>query len=524
MNLFQAVAAFFESLFNKNSPEIQKKQQLKKLEAEMKAYQPAIFKNGSLLPNFAEAMRIFYENIKPVDDVLATTIGGTNIQRTKRFEHQLVMTGYSDEGQRQLDAVSYEARKKEVAESSMTTSQVFEIQLRRLEKLISELNGESFRKIDKTLASVHQLADLCRFNFVTVLQIFDPSFVPLSRQYTPSYQEIPVERIGNTLEDFYFLVAGLNLTTAVANAVGAIAQLQNKTQDLTSLTENLKKIAYILNHILSPEKLKSLIRFYRKDIAYNPKTAEYKGSARQDFANMLQERFKADEIRIKTELKDEKIRDELSRLFSQDELLTLNGYNEDADRKLKANSPVAFMWIMPLRILKTFLSIYMTDHIKTLLNNIVVEGFFNNPEYKSDFSVAVYAALECSDNVSAFEESFNRGGANDIALLDGYLRDSHRDSDFFKKIKDMVNKINGEANKLITKETNSLNALYKYLGDIIQDAKKPASELISNLKVLMLSSRNGENTDLLMRQYPSWHIFFEIMKNYAIISTKETVS
>ena len=51
--------------------------------------------------------------------------------------------------------------------------------------------------------------------------------------------------------------------------------------------------------------------------------------------------------------------------------------------------------------------------------------------------------------------------------------------------------------------------------------KKPASELISNLKVLMISPRNRDNTDLLERQYPNWNNFFEIMKNYAIISTRE---
>ena len=85
----------------------------------------------------------------------------------------------------------------------------------------------------------------------------------------------------------------------------------------------------------------------------------------------------------------------------------------------------------------------------------------------------------------------------------------------------MISTINAEANKIITKETNNLNALSKQISSILQDAKKPASELISNLKVLMISPRNRDNTDLLERQYPNWNNFFEIMKNYAIISTRE---
>ena len=49
--------------------------------------------------------------------------------------------------------------------------------------------------------------------------------------------------------------------------------------------------------------------------------------------------------------------------------------------------------------------------------------------------------------------------------------------------------------------------------------KKPSSEIISNLKVLMMSSRNRDNTNFLEANYEKWNIFFEIMKNYVIINT-----
>ena len=63
--------------------------------------------------------------------------------------------------------------------------------------------------------------------------------------------------------------------------------------------------------------------------------------------------------------------------------------------------------------------------------------------------------------------------------------------------------------------------MYTEIGELLTDAKKPTSEIISNLKVLMMSSRNRDNTDMLEQQYPNWEIFFEIMKNYAIINIKE---
>lgn len=326
----------------------------------------------------------------------------------------------------------------------------------------------------------------------------------------------------NILEDMYYLIAGLKLSNSTLNALIALESLRKGTSSLdnqeSEIADNVKKIAYILKHIISEEKIKLLIAYGRNDINYVPKKAKYELSARRNFNEMIQVRFNTDEQRIKSEMKDEKINNELSRLFGDVSLLRLNGYNNETNAKLLANAQVSFTWIMPMQILKTFLFIFMTEPIRLLLNNIVIEGFFNNSQFKTEFAADIFAALESSENLQAFEDSFASGKPNDVAMIEGYIRDAHKDPDFFKKLEMNVNNINAQASKLISREINSLNKLSKHLELLIQDAKKPASEIISNLKVLMMSSRNRDNSDLLEKQYPKWEIFFEIMKNYAIIN------
>ena len=85
----------------------------------------------------------------------------------------------------------------------------------------------------------------------------------------------------------------------------------------------------------------------------------------------------------------------------------------------------------------------------------------------------------------------------------------------------MVHSINNEAHNLLQSHSNTLFALSKELEELLADAKKPSSEIIQNLKVLLLSSRNKERTNLLDYQFPNWKIFFEIMKNYVIINNGE---
>ena len=62
MGLFQSITNFFESLFKRSSPEVQRKQLLKKMENEIKTFNPVICKNGEMLPNFAEAVFTLYKN------------------------------------------------------------------------------------------------------------------------------------------------------------------------------------------------------------------------------------------------------------------------------------------------------------------------------------------------------------------------------------------------------------------------------------------------------------------------------
>ncbi|MDE5898638.1 MAG: DUF5312 domain-containing protein, partial [Treponemataceae bacterium] len=504
------------------SPDGQQKMRIQKLAPARKSYQPEIYKNGCLLPNFAEAMRVLYVNAKPLDDLFYVTIGGNDLQRSRRFEAQLVFTGYSPADQKVIESLSYEERKRELAESSMTTSQVFDRQRRNLDRVLRLLNSDVFRKIDSDLNSLHLLVDFCKFNFVTVLQIFDPQYISADLQYEPSYQPASIEKFSEILEDLYFQVAGLTLTNSTVSMVSALAQLRKSGQvnqaELELFAANIKKIAYVLKHIVSPEKIRTLICYSKADSNYQPKASSYKDSACRNFEMIMQTKFKADEQRIKTEAKNENIRSKLSELFGDAPLQTMQGYNAEMSEKLVAGSQAAFLWVLPMEILKTFCHIYLPDSIKALFNNIVIEGFFNNPTYKTEFSADVYAALDVEKNVQQFEDSFSTGSKYAVSLLEGYLKDSHKDQDFFKKLEQLVSGINAEAIKLISSETNALNRLYKHVVDLVQDSKKPTSEIISNLKVLMISSRNRDSSDLLEQQYQKWEIFFEIMKNYAIIT------
>lgn len=525
MGFLQVFTDILEAIFKGSSPEVQKKQEIRKLQNELKNFQPEIFKNEMLQPNFAELFRILHEHTKPIGKILSETIASEDVQRNTRFEFQLVLTGFSASNQAIIESLSYENRKDAVKNSSMTMSHVFDLQRRNLESLAKELNTPNFVKIDEIIAKLQQFNDICKFNYLNIIHQFDSGYTDLVPGYKPTFNCVGPEAVSQYVQDFYYVTAGFTLTASVGRAILALEELRLghalSDEEKKAIQTSLGKVHTVLNKVLTPAILKTLIRLGKKEPAFEPQVASYKSSSRQKYASFLQDKFSADEGRIKLEIKDDTISAELKDLFGDRPMDTLYGYDSETNALLQQNSPCSFEWITPLQIIKTFIGIYLNDGVKALLDDIVIEGFFENPNVKSEFSAVVYASMESAENIKAFEESFKKDGKNDIAIIQGYISDSHKNAEFIKNLQATVDTINNEAHRLVQEETTSLVSLYSLLTGVLTDAKKASPDTINNIKILLGSSRHRDHTEFLEKSMGMWQVFMDIMKNYAIIGDIE---
>lgn len=528
MGIFKAISEFLQTIFNRKSPVVQKRLATKRLKLAASSLTPSLYADDCLLPNFAEAIRQLYINATPLANLFIETIAGNDIPRKMRFESQLVFTGFTPETGQQIDSLSFETRKREVSESGDPMNIVFDRQRETLDLVVKAMNGASFKRMDKDLNALHHFADLCKMNFVTIMQVFDANMSQNTAGYKPNFAPVGISVLAGAIEDLYYQSATLQITAAVANATIALATLRAggdlDNNVAAGLLENIKKISYIHSHILSPENLLTLIRLAKEDEKYEPAVVKYSESARQNLVTKLETEFKANQARIKQEIKDERVRGEIEELFSSENgstLVPVSGYNSALDDKLHANSALSLMYVTPIQILKSFLMQYFAPPIKTLLNGIVIEGFFNNPSYKSSFSANVYAACECHDKFAAFEGMFAHEARYDTAKIEGYINDASHDKVFYQNLETVVVNVNTEAKKILQESVNALHAVYVNIGEILSDMKKSNCELIQNLTVLMVSTRNRDSTEQMDKQYPQWKTFFEVMRNYSIISARE---
>lgn len=521
MGILQAITNFFESLFMGQFPEVKKKQSLQKIDAELKKIQPVIYKSGMLQPNFPELFRILYENTKIVGDILLQTICSKDIKIKGFYERQLLITGFTSENQEKLSLLTYENRKSEVSKSNSSTNRIIENQRHILENLAKELNTAQFIQIDEVIAQLQQLNDICQFNYLSIIHNFDPEYNGFNISERPNFVSSVSQPILGSLQDFYYISCRFKVSSALARAVLALAQIQNgrelSDEKRNQLLESLKKINSVLSKYLTGDILHKIICLGKKEPDLVFKTASYQVNVRQKFVQHIQEKFDSDSARIKNEIKDNVISIELKKLFDHSQLLELNGYNQDCNKKIQGNCPSSFNYIMPLQIIKTFIYDYFDDDIKALLNDVVIEGIFNNQSYKTEFSSEVYACVEIPEMISDFEKAFARGEKFDQAVLEGYIEDSHKDSDFVRKMIQLVDNINEEAHTIVQNICSNIFKLYRQIEELLIDAKKTQPDTVSNIKVLFASSRNKDRARKLELQFEKWTNFLEIMKNYAIV-------
>lgn len=518
MGFFKIITNFFESLFSGSSGDSKTKSELKRIETELRLQTPQIYKNGFVLEGVAEAFYILFVETKQITTILSETVCSDDKQNAARYANKLIMTGFSSSIQEMYESLSYE-NKKEMILNSKNPDSEFEEQDKLFAKFIEALRQPEFIQINTVIGKLEQLYDICRFNYFSTLRTFNPDFSS-DRDFSDYViNPLPLNTFEVVFMDLFYITSGFQLTNTVAKAIIALAYLRygNEAVNQELILSSLKKISYVLRHILTTDNLQKFIFLCKKDTLIRPQFAEYSSNALSSFIENLQKQYNVEKQRIETEVQDEEVASEIKRLFGGADLEILEGYNAEQDAYLRQNGALPFLWITPVQILKSFINYYLDDKIKTLLNDIVVEGYFNNTAYKSDFSAAVFSALECSERLKNFEDSFARGNDNDIALIRGYVRDGHQDPDFGKKLSQMINQINNQAKQLIQNETTQIANFSKKLEEIIEDSKTVNPTHISNIKILFNSTRNKENANQLESKFSDWKIFLDIMKNYAIL-------
>ena len=279
--------------------------------------------------------------------------------------------------------------------------------------------------------------------------------------------------------------------------------------------------ASVLKKVLSKEILLSMLKIIKKNPNLTLPTGKFNQNKISLFTIRLQKHHAANIERLQSEIQDKKIESDIKILFENKQIYNFQHYNPETNRFLQNAGFPSFIWVTPATVLKSFVSQFYTDQIQALLNDIVVEGFFANPAYKTEFSTKVFACTETLGRIKEFEQKFEKDGAFDVAVLRNLAIESHKNADLGKKLIKQIETINAVAHHLLRKEVKAFKDLYAIISSLLSESHKSKTENITNIKMLFLSTRNRDAVEILEKEFNLWNFFLEIMKNYVIINSTD---
>ena len=193
MSLLQTISDFLESIFKRSSPEVQRKQLLKKIDAEIREFNPSICKGGMLQANFGEAILALYKNARPLDNLFSVTVSPNDIPRQHRFEAQLISTGYSTEEQKILDSLSYVNRKAEIQAEFQNAERLYLHQKNQNEKNL---------KVDEILKTYINEGEKDRGGFSKYFGNNNEWIIDENKKIVLEYVSIRYNEITKEIEDY----------------------------------------------------------------------------------------------------------------------------------------------------------------------------------------------------------------------------------------------------------------------------------------------------------------------------------
>ncbi|MGP1522404.1 MAG: hypothetical protein ACTTKC_03770, partial [Treponema sp.] len=165
MGILQQLISFIKSFFagSGNKAGAPRKQQVKKLELQLKQMQPPLYKNGELLPAFGELIYLLYTHTGHFYKLLSFMRSPENSHMKNRIYDILIQSGYSENDKTKLASLSYEARKAKL-EGSNNIQRDIESQTHTFDQLLHLLRSAAFLQIEETLKNLEVFYDLCSFN------------------------------------------------------------------------------------------------------------------------------------------------------------------------------------------------------------------------------------------------------------------------------------------------------------------------------------------------------------------------
>ncbi len=508
------------AFFIRDPYELQKRRRLRDMYDELRQVRPLYYRRSSqqLQPEFAaEVLRLAFL-LRPLREVFEKTTCNPDPKLAQRYKDYLVLARLPAELQDLYTSLLQTALKDRVLEASDPVEELAGAD-KELEELMKALDGSELYGFERSYTATDRLVALSQHDFLPLLRLFDPALRSLDTADPAEFRAVRGEEALQALLDFYFILAGLELSEGVENNLSFL--LERLTGDRSEAAKDrMKKVLNRLKDLVSEkfrsETILALLRLIQKEPHFVPQTIQEESTFLEAFKNRLQIGYQRSKDRIEVVLRERSVAEDLRRLFPNALLLEIEGYREDIDQTLQEREFDGFSNIRPLRILKSYSRGHFERELKDNLKRLIVEGKFENKIFQNMFTNTFFQCEAMMGKIQQFEEWLHGSGPQSVTKLPKYIELLDKGKPVHSMVASVLETIDEESRKLVNEGANCFYNLCVILLEILNDAKQKTPAQIQNIKFLS-GKKTQEYLNLLSRGYDNLYLFTKIMKNFTTI-------
>jgi hypothetical protein len=503
-----------------NEPDPDKRMLLKTISRDLEQNRFSSFyrmKTEEASPVFASFIYEIYRLVYPAQSFFA---GPENDALLKWLCAEAFMDSPMIEAAQRLSPESIETR-QQTTDGEVLISQLED----DLNLLDSSFNG-SPRKLaaDNCYRLLGLLNRFVNFNFMPLLQKYDPALTEGDFSVTPKFKFLKVEYISEDINDFLAVSAALKRGEDWKTAIGVLNSANSRIAGTQSAADNpvlippeqwnslLVKLWDVHQANILPlmvqHALKNPVWQWREKPAEETGTTEY-------WFELTSGRVRGLITRISGSIQNSRIETLAQKLFGTADITRLRYYNRGKNEIFLRKNLGGFTFAAGLNYLLAFIQDYMNKEIRELCDLLLIRGRWTLIELSRETSEALFQISGMTEEITAFDELLSEEGKLGSRLKSDLSR---VDREVFRanQIRSILTGVNAQALEMINAAAASLLVIGKHLKNLLHDYQQNPHELVTNWKELESYSKNpmGPRLD---EAYQNICHFIQLMKLFAAL-------
>lgn len=512
-NILEFIGDLFGNIFG-NSPEAQKRREIRKLEEFLALQHPPIYQRQGrkVLPPLALSLVQLRRILGPLEELFKRTVSHPDPKLAEFHTQYLLENLLEGDISRRRAELSFEALKARFLAAPSVPDAITAAN-RDFTNLVTAVKKAASPALLVPLERVHVLAEFFKHPLDDFLGTFG-----LQPDGSGAPHPADGERVLMSLLDLYFVYRPLVFDEALETALAVLFEKvspQKATENLSASRKVLNKARILVSGVLSPNVLEPLIRVLQDDPVFDPPRYRIEHDFLEKYLLDIKEKFDRDRDRAAGEITVSGLEEELRKLFLDRPLLELTNYNSLKNQVLTERGLAPLSLVKPAAIFKSFVSYHLESYLLSALERLIIDGIFLDKGWGTQLGNSHSICKAFGQDLLDLDESLTLEGRASVAQLEKLLQRQGAPG-WQATANRLIDQINKRIEAFLVERCQHLHQLAHLSRLVLEDFKRPTPEYISNIRSFG-DKRNRAVLQDLLNGFKATVSLLNILKNFLVM-------